>query len=38
MLLLCTKKVHSKFNGKAYIQTDSVAMGSPLGPVLAEFL
>ena len=30
MLLLCTKKVHLKFNGKTYIQTDGVAMGSPL--------
>ena len=36
MLLLCTKKVHFKFNGKTYIQTDGVAMGSPLGPVLAD--
>ena len=36
MLLLCTKKVHFTFNGKTYIQTDSVAMGSPLGPVLAD--
>ena len=36
MLLLCTKKVHFMFNGKTYIQTDSVAMGSPLGPVLAD--
>ena len=36
MLLLCTKKVHFTFNGKTYIQTDGVAMGSPLGPVLAD--
>ena len=37
MLLLCTKKVHFTFNGKTYIQTDGVAMGSPLGPVLTDF-
>ena len=36
MLILCTKKVHFTFNGKTYIQTDGVAMGSPLGPVLAD--
>ena len=36
MLLLCTTKVHLKFNGKTYIQTDGVAMGSLLGPVRAE--
>ena len=36
MLLLCNKKVHFTFNGKTYIQTDGVAMGSPLGPVLAD--
>ena len=36
MLLLCTRKVHFTFNGKTYIQTDGVAMGSPLGPVLAD--
>ena len=36
MLLLCTKKVHFTFNGKTYIQTDGVAMGSQLGPVLAD--
>ena len=30
MLLLCTKKVHFTFNGRTYIQTDGVAMGSPL--------
>ena len=36
MLLLCTKKVHFTFNGKTYIQTDGVAMGSPLGPVPAD--
>ena len=36
MLLLCTKKIHFTFNGKTYIQTDGVAMGLPLGPVLAD--
>ena len=35
MLLLCTKEVHFMFNGKIYIQADSVAMGSLLGPVPA---
>ena len=34
LLLLCTKKVHFTFNGK--IQVDGVAMGSPLGLVLAD--
>ena len=34
LLLLCTKKVHITFNGKIYMQVDSVAMGSPLGLVL----
>ena len=35
LLLLCTKKVHFTFNGKIYMQVDSVATGSHLGPVLA---
>ena len=34
LLLLCTKKVHFTFNGQ--IQVDGVAMGSPLGLVLAD--
>ena len=34
LLLFCTKKVHCTFNGK--IQVDGVAMGSPLGLVLAD--
>ena len=34
LLLLCTEKVHCTFNGK--IQVDGVAMGSPLGLVLAD--
>ena len=36
LLHLCTKNVHFIFNGEIYIQIDGVAMGSPLGPVLAH--
>ena len=36
LLYLCTKNVHFTFNNKLYIQNDSVAMGSLLGPVLAN--
>ena len=36
LLYLCTKNVHFTFNNQLYIQTDGVAMGSPLGPVLAN--
>ena len=36
MLILCTKKVHFTFESRTYVQTDGVAMGSPLGPVLAD--
>ena len=35
LVLLCTKVVHFTFNGKTYVQTNSVAMDSPLGPVLS---
>ena len=35
LLLLCTKNVHFCFGGDIYQQNDGVAMGSPLGPVLA---
>ena len=35
LLLLCTKNVHFSYNSDIYTQTDGVAMGSPLGPVLA---
>ena len=35
MLIMCTKNVHFTFNNTIYIQNDGVAMGSPLGPVLA---
>ena len=36
LLLLCTKHLHFRFNGETYIQIDGVAMGSPLGPPLAN--
>ena len=36
MLTLCTKNVHFTFNGDIYLQTDGVAMGSPLGSFLAR--
>ena len=35
VLNLCIKTVHFTFDGNIYVQNDSVAMGSPLGPVLA---
>ena len=35
LLLLSTKNVHFCFGGDIYQQNDSVAMDSPLGPVLA---
>ena len=34
-ILLCTKNVHFTFNGETFTQTDEVAMGSPLAPILA---
>ena len=36
LLYLCTKNVHFSYNNEIYIQIDGVAMGSPLGPVLAN--
>ena len=36
LLCLCTRHVHFKFNNEIYIQCDGVAMGSPLGPLLAN--
>ena len=36
LLTLCTKNVHFSFNNEIYIQIDGVAMGSPLGPVIAN--
>ena len=35
LLLLCTKNVRFSYNGHIYTQADGVAMGSPLGLVLA---
>ncbi|CAM0512637.1 unnamed protein product [Fasciola hepatica] len=35
-LLLCTTNVSFSFLGRAYRQIDRVAMGSPLGPILAD--
>ena len=35
LLSLCTKNVHVTFGNNIYQQKDGVAMGSPLGPVLA---
>ena len=35
LLLLCTKEVHLAYSNGIYQQNDGVAMGSPLGPVLA---
>ena len=36
LLALCTTDVQFQFNGTLYTQTDGVAMGSPLGPILAD--
>ena len=36
LLYLCTKHVHFTYGEKNYIQIDGVAIGSPLGPVLAN--
>ncbi|CAI2738924.1 unnamed protein product [Dicrocoelium dendriticum] len=36
-LLLCTENVDFHFRNTPYRQIDGVAMGSPLGPVLADF-
>ena len=36
MLILCKKKPHFTFESRTYVQTDGVAMGSPLGPVLTD--
>ena len=38
LILLCTKNVHFTFNNNVYKQADGVAMGSPLGPVLAGII
>ena len=36
LLLMCTKDVQFQFNNTLYRQIDGVAMGSPLGPILAD--
>ena len=36
LLLLCTENVQFMFNNAIYRQKDGVAMGSPLGPLLAD--
>ena len=36
LLIKCTQEVEFSFNGDMYRQVDGVAMGSPLGPVLAN--
>ena len=35
LILLCTKGVHFTFDSKTYVQTNGVAMTSPLSPVLS---
>ena len=36
LLIFCTKNVHFTSSNETYIQVDGMAMGSPLGPVLAN--
>ena len=36
LFFFATSKTHFLFNGEYYDQTDGVAMGSPLGPILAN--
>ena len=36
LLEICTKEMHFSFNNTIYKQVNGVAMGSPLGPVLAN--
>ena len=36
MLILCTKNVHFTFESKTHVETDGVAMDSPLGLVLVD--
>ena len=36
LLYLCTKNVNFSFDNSIYNQSDGVAMGSPLGPILAN--
>ena len=36
LILLCTENIRFEFEGQSYKQIDGVAMGSPLGPTLAD--
>ena len=36
VLTLCTKNNHFTFESKTYLQADGIAMGSHLGPILAD--
>ena len=36
MLTLCTKNAHFTYNRKIFLQTDDVAMGSPIGLALVD--
>ena len=36
LLIMCTENIQFKFNDKLYRQKDGAAMGSPLGPLLAD--
>ena len=36
LILLCTENIAFNFQGTCYKQIDGVAMGSPLGPILAD--
>ena len=38
VIFLCTKDAHFAFNKDLYKQTDSIAMGSPQGPVPADII
>ena len=35
LFIHCTKIVHFSFNGQMYLQNDGIALGSPLGLVIA---
>ena len=36
LILKCTMNVPFQFDNEVYVQQDGVAMGSPLGPLLAD--
>ena len=36
-LMICTTETPFKFEGRTYLQVDGVSMGSPLGPLFADF-